>query len=129
MKKNIKGFTLVELLAVIVILAIIMTIAGTNLIGTRKKANQDEVNSIYNTIKQIGPDVYLNENNGDMCYSAGWLKTNGYLKSEVSNPAKPGDTCKAYLIIDKLKVDMFDAYVKCDGLDKAGVDNEPTGCQ
>lgn len=131
MKKNIKGFTLVELLAVIVILAIIMTIAGANLIGTRKKANQDEVESIYNTIKQLGPDVYLNSNNNEtnMCYKASWLKTEGYLKSEVSNPAKPGGTCKAYLIIDKSKKnDMFDAYVECDGLDKVGVDNEPTGC-
>ena len=46
MKKNIKGFTLVELLAVIVILGLIMTIAGTSLIGTRKEANQSEVDSI-----------------------------------------------------------------------------------
>lgn len=116
MKKNIKGFTLVELLAVIVILGLIMTIAGTSLISTRKKANQSEVDSIYNTIKEIGPDVYLKERKNKECYTAAWLKENGYLKSEVSNPAKPENTCAAYLIIDKLKDDMFEAYVECDGL-------------
>ena len=129
MKKNIKGFTLVELLAVVVILGIIMTIAGTSLIGTRKKANQSEVDSIYNTIKKIGPDVYLS-NNGDGCYSAAWLKENGYLKSEVSNPAKPEDTCTAYLIIDKSKDDMFEAYVKCNGLDTVpSGKTEPPSCR
>ena len=129
MKKNIKGFTLVELLAVIVILGLIMTIAGTSLIGTRKKANQSEVESIYNTIKKIGPDVYLS-NNDDGCYSATWLKANGYLKSEVSNPAKPEETCEAYLIIDKSKEDMFEAYVKCNGLDivPTGI-SKPSPCQ
>lgn len=130
MKKNIKGFTLVELLAVVVILGIIMTIAGTSLISTRKKANQSEVVSIYNTIKKIGPDVYLKEGENNKCYTAAWLKENGYLKSEVSNPAKPEDTCAAYLIIDKLKDDMFEAYVECEGLDTVpSGKTEPPSCR
>lgn len=125
MKKDIKGFTLVELLAVIVVLGVIMTIAGTSLIGTRKKANQSEVKSIYNTIKEIGPDVYLdkkdNIENDYACYSDKWLKENGYLKSEVSNPAKSEEQCEAYLIIDKSSDDdMFKAYVGCDGLEPEG---------
>ena len=37
--KNKNGFTLVELLAVIVVLGVIMAIAGTAVLGQRKKAN------------------------------------------------------------------------------------------
>lgn len=121
MKKNIKGFTLVELLAVIVILGLIMTIAGTSLIGTRKKANQSEVDSIYNTIKEIGPDVYLKKGETNKCYTAAWLKKEGYLKSEISNPSKPGETCETYLKIGTPSdTDMFDAYVDCKGLSPVG---------
>lgn len=122
-----KGFTLVELLAVIVVLGIIMTIAGMSLSGTKKDANQKEVESIYNTIKKLGPDVYLseiaadNDENGIKVYSAGNLLNNGYLKSVVNNPAKSGDICGACLIIKTDKQDnMFDAYVECDGLGDVG---------
>lgn len=61
MKKSIKGFTLVELLAVVVILGIIMTIAGTSLIGTRKKANKEEAKNIENTITKVGEELYAHE--------------------------------------------------------------------
>lgn len=115
MKKN--GFTLVELLAVIVILGIIMAITSSSLIATRKKANQNEVDSLYNTIKSLGPEVYLNEKKSQACYSAGWLKKEGYLKSEIKNPANSKENCTAYLIIDNTKDPMFDAYIECSGLE------------
>lgn len=120
MKKNKKGFTLIELLAVIVVLGVIMSIAGTAVLKQKKKANQGEIDSLYNTIKGFGTDVYLSEKKGSACYSDTWLKKNGYLKSKVSNPSN-GDACKAYLIIDKSDSDdMFKAYVNCPGLDTKG---------
>lgn len=120
MKKNKKGFTLIELLAVIVVLGVIMSIAGTAVLKQKKKANQGEIDSLYNTIKGFGADVYLSEKKGSACYSDNWLKENGYLKSEVSNPSNGGE-CKAYLIIDKSDSnDMFKAYVNCPGLDTKG---------
>ena len=61
MKKNNKGFTLVELLAVIVILAIIMTIAGTNLLGTKKEANIEEAKKMEQMIEDLGPGIYTYE--------------------------------------------------------------------
>lgn len=120
MKKNKKGFTLIELLAVIVVLGVIMSIAGTAVLKQKKKANQGEIDSLYNTIKGFGADVYLSEKKGSACYSDNWLKENGYLKSKVSNPSN-GEECKAYLIIDKSDSnDMFKAYVNCPGLDTKG---------
>lgn len=120
MKKNKKGFTLIELLAVIVVLGVIMSIAGSAVLKQKKKANQGEIDSLYNTIKGFGADVYLSEKKGSACYSDTWLKENGYLKSKVSNPSN-GEECKAYLIIDKNDSnDMFKAYIKCSGLDAKG---------
>lgn len=120
MKKNKKGFTLIELLAVIVVLGVIMSIAGTAVLKQKKKANQGEIDSLYNTIKGFGADIYLSEKKGSACYSDTWLKENGYLKSKVSNPSNGGE-CKAYLIIDKSDSnDMFKAYVNCPGLDTKG---------
>lgn len=118
MKKN--GFTLIELLAVIVVLGIIMTIAGTAVLSQKKKANQGEVDSLYNTIKSLGPDVYLNKKESPACYSAGWLKKNKYLNSEIKNPANSKENCEAYLIIDDSKENMFDAYIECSGLEPKG---------
>lgn len=120
MKKNKKGFTLIELLAVIVVLGVIMSIAGTAVLKQKKKANQGEIDSLYNTIKGFGADVYLSEKESSACYSDTWLKAKGYLKSEVSNPSN-GEECDAYLIIDKNDTnDMFKAYIKCSGLDAKG---------
>lgn len=122
MKKNKKGFTLIELLAVIVVLGVIMSIAGTAVLKQKKKANQGEIDSLYNTIKGFGADVYLSKKES-ACYSDSWLKAKGYLKSEVVSPSN-GEKCEAYLIIDKSDIndinDMFKAYIKCPGLDAKG---------
>ena len=56
-----KGFTLVELLAVIVVLGIIMTIAGTAVLGQRKKANIEEAKKLEDTIKNLGAGIYSYE--------------------------------------------------------------------
>lgn len=130
MKMKNKGFTLVELLAVIVVLGIIMTVAGMSLLGTKKDANQKEVESIYNTIKKLGPDVYLSGINADYVdgnvkvYSANKLVQEKYLKTTVNNPAKSNNICGACLIIDTSKDNMFDAYVECEGLDSVGYYNQ-----
>ena len=131
MKKNKKGFTLIELLAVIVVLGVIMSIAGTAVLKQKKKANQGEIDSLYNTIKGFGADVYLSEKESD-CYSDSWLKAKGYLKSEVVSPSN-GEECEAYLIIDKSDIndnDMFKAYIKCPGLDEKGTKpTNPSSCK
>lgn len=120
---NKKGFTLVELLAVIVVLGIIMTIAGSAVLTQKKKANQGEVVAIYNDIKTFGPDVYLKEKdsiNGKVYFNVEYLKNEGYLKSDIKNPANPKNDCEAYLLIDKSSDNMFEAYVECEGLTHEG---------
>ena len=147
MKKNIKGFTLVELLAVIVILGLIMTIAGTSLIGTRKKANKEEAKNIENTITKVGEELYAHEsmlgNKDDAAYfyqkyktlgdgislkiTIEALKNAGYLKSKtISNPSGNGD-CKGYLQVTKTgEGPKFEGHVCCPNLYKTGEDDEPT---
>lgn len=131
MKKNKKGFTLIELLAVIVVLGVIMSIAGTAVLKQKKKANQGEIDSLYNTIKGFGADVYLSEKESSACYSDDWLKAKGYLKSEVSSPSN-GEKCEVYLIIDKgvsNDNDMFKAYINCPGLDAKGTRPDESSCR
>ena len=115
-----RGFTLVELLAVIVILGLVMTVVSSLVIKQKKDANQREVELLYNTIKNLGADVYLNEKEVNTCYSDKWLTKNGYLKSEINNPANSNSTCTAYLLINKSENNMFDAYVECTGLNSVG---------
>ena len=121
MKKNKKGFTLVELLAVIVILGIILTIAGTNVVKSIRVANEQEVKTIAKTLKDLGPDVYRGEKlSGEKCYvNASKLKNKEYLKAE---PKLGKMNCSdAYLIIYDNKADqnydgpVFESYVSCDG--------------
>ena len=59
MKNN--GFTLVELLAVIVVLGVIMAIAGTAVLGQRRKTNIEEAKKIEQTIADLGPGIYSYE--------------------------------------------------------------------
>lgn len=124
--KNNKGFTLVELLAVIVVLGVIMTIAGSAVLKQKERANQKEVESIYNSIKAFGPDVYIAEKSklkADQVYfDAGYLKKKGYLKVDnIKNPSNSKDECAVYLLINKASDNnMFDAYVNCSGLDPKG---------
>ena len=127
MKKN--GFTLVELLAVIVVLGVIMTIAGTAVMGQRKKANIEEAKNMEKTLADIGPDVYL-KNNGEPNFkdtikiSAEDLKDAGYLSKSIENPAGGGN-CDAWLVIDTDSNDeMFKGYIKCTNLYATGQSGE-----
>ena len=60
--KQIKNvFTLVELLAVIVILGIIMAIGGGITMQVKKNANEEQAKQLEKTIKELGPNIYSHE--------------------------------------------------------------------
>lgn len=83
--KNKKGFTLVELLAVIVVLSVILVIATTNVMqsinDSRKKAKYIAAKEIV----EIG-SAYMYENNISDCVKVIDLIENGYLEEAVTNP-------------------------------------------
>ena len=60
--KNNKGFTLVELLAVIVVLAIIMVIATTQVNNTIKKSRRDAFIQTVQTIEKAAETVCFQDN-------------------------------------------------------------------
>lgn len=143
MKKNNKGFTLVELLAVIVVLSIILIIAGSSLTGTKEKANIEEAKKLEKMIEDLGPVIYSDEkiNGGTMMgYSAladdgtkeidlANLKSHGYLKSEkIQNPAG-GDDCEGYLLVEKTNNGpKFTGKICCPNLYETGADDVPENC-
>ncbi len=129
--KNKNGFTLVELLAVIVVLGVIMVIAGTAVLSQRKKANIEEAKKIEKTLVDLGPGIYTYEKlNGSSEFmekfnegktfkiSQDNLISAGYLDGEIKNPSGNG-TCDAYLVVDpSLSDEMFKGYIDCPNLYK-----------
>jgi len=92
---NNKGFTLIEILAVIVILAVILTIVGPKVInvfsGSKQKAYDDQVLTLKNLGKQYATefpyDITWTSNVAKVTISQ--LITAGYVKSNITN-AKNG---------------------------------------
>ena len=146
MKKNNKGFTLVELLAVIVVLGIIMSIAGTAVLKQKKKANLEEAKNLEKTIADLGPSIYSYEylsgdkekdgyfyksyknlsDESSIKISFADLKEAGYLKSKtISNPAGNG-ICEGYLEVKKGP--EFSGYICCNNLYETGKSEAPTSC-
>lgn len=93
MKISNRGFTLVELLAVVVILAIIMAIAAPNMTRQIKKEEEENQNilnqKIENASKIYAAKYYVNEliNNGDIEFTLNDLQRDGLinLKDNCSN--------------------------------------------
>lgn len=122
MKKN--AFTLVELLAVIVILGIIMIIVGRNLTSTKREANIKEAQKIEKTLESFGPEIYIDYGAG--VYDIEKLSGMRYLKSKtIKNPGGNG-ICTATLTISEGST--FNAEVCCPGLYKTGVDDYKGTC-
>ena len=84
MKKNKKGFTLVELLAVVAVLAILVIIAMPNILGLFKTARKNtfivESRTLYNEVKK----QELFDSNKSKIYSTGTLDISGGKDLEYS---------------------------------------------
>ncbi len=96
MKKK-KGFTLVELLAVIVILAVLVLLAVPSVLkmmdGAKANAFKIEAENIGKAAKAAYADDLLNSSTtravtGGYCYSISYLQTNGYVDKTFASGAK-----------------------------------------
>lgn len=139
--KNKKGFTLVELLAVIVVLGIIMAIAGTAVLGQRKRANVEAAKNIEESIKDLGAGIYSYESSqSESAFMTAYRKKYkfkisvkqlgdaGYLKDlsssdKIKNPAG-GDDCDGYLVVDPSGDEMFMGYINCPNLYATGQEDD-----
>ena len=139
--KNKKGFTLVELLAVVVLLGVIATTSVTVLLNNRKNANIKLAKKLEQTLTQVGDEIYPYEsiqessafmdtfrglNNGDKRrITLDSLRNASFLKNLVKeggryklvSPVSDKVTCDGFIIVTKENnAPKYQGYVKCNDL-------------
>ena len=135
--KNQKGFTLVELLAVIVILAVVILIAVTAVIprmnDARKGAFADEVMAYIRGAQEAYVESQMDGGAGSTCFTVAWLNANKIDKKAtdysgwVSLDANGAGT--AYIKNSKYMVkNKSGALSKTDVVDAGDLGTQPTGC-
>ena len=141
MMKNKKGFTLTELLAVIVLLGLLSTAAITGLMSVRRNSNRKLAEKLENTLTQVGDEIYPYESvqessafmnaydglgeNQNIKITLSELRKSGFLKNLVKvdgeyklvSPANNKETCDGFIIITKVGgAPVSKGYIKCNDL-------------
>ncbi len=132
-----KGFTLVELLGVIVILAVISMIAVPLIDRSINESDEDLYNTQMNQILKAAKNYYAenleklnsvgetcnDECNSDCCVTLGALQKGGYLPTEVDNP-KTGETFKPNeIVVLVTKIGQHFEYKVVDKSEENGSEN------
>ena len=106
MKKMKKGFTLVEIMIVVAIIAILAAIAIPNFVRYRKTS---QMNACISNIKQIKGAAEQSKLNGGGVTDADLFGNDKYIKVK---PTCPGDSTKSYTITDNAETGVS---VVCEG--------------
>lgn len=85
------GFTLVELLAVLVVLGVITLVSVPNIINTNKKSIENDYNEFKITVEnaaEIYMETHPNEKpeSGSKVITVSKLRNDGYINKNLTNP-------------------------------------------
>ncbi len=130
--KNKNGFTLVELLAVVVVLGIIGSIVTMSVMNIKKNASDDVFNKLQKEIADLGYEIYTHEmisgnkelpnsfynmykNKDEFIITIDELQNKGYLDN-VQSPYKTDEECEGYLkVITTSGEPDFKTELNCSG--------------
>lgn len=107
--KNKRGFTLVELLAVVTLLAAIILVSVPSIINVLRKSEEKDYKEFENALKRAA-ELYVEKNRnlypelnnvgGTVNVSANTLITEEYLKQDLENPNDNTPVTNYYVKID-----------------------------
>ena len=128
-----KGFTLVELIAVLVVLGIVATIVTTKVLNSLNSSKSNLCHNVMSDIKDstkswAGDNIYIlpvtnkeknevsenidtvlsddyNENYNTLILTLGYLQKNGYISNDIKNPNENNDDQETKITSDlKIKI-------------------------
>lgn len=118
--KNKKGFTLVELLAVIVVLAIIILIAMPSVMSAMDKARKNSLVTEASEIVKIAQTAYADDmmnakvpaNANGYCYSLKYLIDKGYMDKNLGGTGEAATEFGSVLLkVDENSVATYDIWL------------------